>query len=131
MELDEPARALYTSVHELEYGCSLLRLFAKNKRTLLTAEDVVFHLNAPNGRVESDLDALVQSGLIRRIEVAGVTFFGRVTDSAQSRLVRDLLAWQDHWHARIAKMTHWIDGRPGAASAARNWDRDSDVRMAA
>ncbi len=131
-ELDEPTQTLYKYVHALDYGCSLLRLFVTQERTLLTAEDVAFHLNTQKEMVARDLDALVMFGLVRRSEIAGVIFFGWVADSAKSRLVRELFKWQDRWHARLDRIAHLVGDSSRRANKAvylQTRDNDSDILM--
>lgn len=109
-ELDEERRTLFLQVHQLQHGCALLHFMDENARTLMTAEDIAFHLRAPPEQVENDLRALADLGLIEQKEVGEFAIFGLVSDPSRRQLVDDLFAWQRRWIERLSRIARAIGG---------------------
>ena len=110
-ELDEHTRALFKQLGMLHCGIQLVRFLVENKHTLATVEGIAYHLNEPPAKVEVDIHALEKLGLVRQVDVDDLTLFGVTMDSSRRQLMRDLCAWQEHWHTRLARIGRAIDGK--------------------
>ncbi len=110
-ELEPRTRELFGKVRHLEYGCSILRFLNQRGNVLITLEDIAYHLEAKKSPIERDLYALVKLGLVARITVVGVVFFGLVEDVQVRCAVHDLYCWQDYWHARLSEIESIVNGR--------------------
>ena|SRR5690349_20199114 len=110
-ELGEHEQTLFEQICTFNCGIQLVRFLVENERTLATVEGIAYHLNEPPAEVESDLHALEKLGLARQVDVADLALFGMTMDSGRRRLMRDLCAWQEHWHTRLARIERAIDGK--------------------
>ncbi len=108
--LDENARALYQQVCVIAGACPLLRLLNSQANSVLTADDIAYHLKQPQAVVERNLYQLVEFGWVRRVVLPDCTWFGLTTDPQKRKIVQELFAWQDHWIARLEQMKHAING---------------------
>ncbi len=54
---------------------------------------------------------MIELGLARRVEVAGLTLFGITEDKEKRELMRSLCNWQDHWQARLARIGRVVRGK--------------------
>jgi len=110
-ELDEHTRALFKQLCMLNCGIQLVRFLVENKHTLATVAGIAYHLNEPPAKVQVDIHVLEKLGLVRQVAVDDLTLFGMTMDSSSRRLMRDLCAWQQHWHTRLARIGRAIDGK--------------------
>ncbi len=109
-EMPERTRELFEQVAELDGGVPLLRLLDSNPNTLKSLDDLAYNLHQPESTVANTLHALVNLGLVRWVNVAGLGFFGLTTDWNGRETVRQICAWQDRWHARLARLGRMVDG---------------------
>lgn len=109
-ELDARARGLFAQVSTLTCGCRLLRFLEANANKLMTVDDIAYHLIEPYTTVARALYALVDLGLAREVEAAGLFLYSVTADPVQRQLVCDLCAWQDRWHARLVGIERVING---------------------
>jgi hypothetical protein len=110
-ELDEHTRMLFKQLCTLNCGIQLVRFLVENKHTLTTVEGIAYHLNQAPAKVEGDIQELENLGLVRQVNVAGLTLFGVTMDSDRRQLVRDLCAWQERWQLRLVRIERAIDGK--------------------
>ena len=110
-ELDEHTRALFEQLCMLNCGIQLVRFLVENKHTLATVAGIAYYLNEPSAKVQVDIHVLEKLGLVRQVAVDDLTLFGMTMDSSRRRLMRDLCAWQQHWHTRLARIGRAIDGK--------------------
>ncbi len=110
-ELPRQVRNLVDEVNACEGGLTLLRLLDLNSKTLKTLDDIAKDLGQPQPTVEKSLYALLDAGLVRWVNLAGLVFFGITDDPERRELVRVLWDWQDRWHARLARIERVIDGK--------------------
>lgn len=104
-------RVLFGWVHMLADGFRLLRFLHLNANTLMTMEDIAYLLKQPLAAVERNLYAMVDFGLVRWTDVAGLAFFGLTTDLERRQVVRELYEWQNCWRARQARIGQVINGK--------------------
>lgn len=109
-ELDVRTRTLFKTVLSFENGLALLRFLAINEHTLLTLEDIAFNLKLPYASIERCLNAFMDMGLVKRIEVVGVVLFGLTDDDQVCKQIHDLVEWQERWQDRIARIAHVVEG---------------------
>ena len=109
--VEKRLRDLYDQLHTLEDGLPLLRFLHENANTLMTIEDIAYFLKRPYAALEASLYSMVDLGLTRSVDAAGVVFFGLTRDRERLQLVRDLFAWQDHWRARSTLMERVLEGK--------------------
>jgi hypothetical protein len=110
-ELDEHTRVLFKQLCTLNCGIQLVRFLVENKHTLTTVAGIAYHLNEPPAKVERDVHALENLGLVRQVDVADLALFGVTMDSDRQLLMRDLCAWQERWRVRLARIECAIDGK--------------------
>lgn len=110
-ELDEHTRALFKQLCMLNCGIQLVRFLVEHEHTLATVAGIAYHLNEPPAKVEVDIHALEKLGLARQVAVDDLALFGTTMDSGRRQLMRDLCAWQQHWHTRLARIGRAIDGK--------------------
>ena len=99
-------RELFDQVLALEIGFALLRFLDAHANSFKMVDDIAYHLKQSQETVEASLCALVGLGLVSRVDAAGMAFFGLTANPERRNLLRELCAWQDHWHARIARVEH-------------------------
>ncbi len=109
-ELGAGTKDLFAQVSSLECGCSLLRFLDQHANTLMTVDDIAYHLVEPRGKVACSLDKMIEMGLVRRVEAAGLALYGVTERSDRRRMMRGLCQWQDRWLARLAEIKRVIDG---------------------
>ena len=100
-DLSEKAKMLFAELCQFECSCLVLHFLHSYSTTLLTADDVAYHLSKPIEIVERDLNTLAQFHLVQTTRVAGVTFYHLTTEPSQLKLVHELCAWQDRWETRV------------------------------
>ncbi len=108
--LNERVRSLFFQVCMLDGGCALLRLLNSKRNSVMTADDIAYHLNQTQAVVERNLRKMVELGWVRRVDMADCTWFGLTTEPHRQEIVRELLAWQDRWVARLEEMKLVING---------------------
>ncbi|MGE5141345.1 MAG: hypothetical protein ACM3JD_17900 [Rudaea sp.] len=113
-DLEETERELFARVHRLAGGCALLGYLDDHPREMLSVDDLAFHAHEPAARVETTLRELIALGLLRRMDVSGMTFFGLVEAPAARRQVHELFNWQRGWHGRLARLENLVNGHSRA-----------------
>lgn len=108
--LDENVRVLYQQVCSIAGACPLLRLLNSQANSVLTSDDIAYHLKQPQAVVERNLRQLVELEWVRRVALADCTWFGLTTDSQKRKIVQELFAWQDRWSARLEQIKYAING---------------------
>lgn len=109
-DLDEEMRALVIELGKLEGGRALLRLLYSRKNSVLTAEDLAYHLAQSQPVVEQNLRKLVELGWARRVEVMDWSWYGLTADPQQREIVQALTAWEELWKKRLDEFQRMIDG---------------------
>ena len=107
-ELGEQTRSLFEQIRTFNSGMPIVHYLVDNEHTLATVEEIAFHLNEPATKVKSDIYALEKLDLVRQVDVADLALYGMTMDLGRRRLMRDLCAWQEHWHARLARIERAI-----------------------
>lgn len=110
-ELGTKPRELFDRVRGIDCGCALLRFLDANANSLITVDDIAYHLVETSVMVERGIYALLDLGLVRCVDVEGLVFFGITADSEQRQNVRELCDWQDRWHARLLKIERMVSGK--------------------
>ncbi len=110
-ELGAGTKDLFAQVSLFECGCPLLRFLDQNANTLMTIDDIAYHLVEPYGEVACSLDKMIEMGLVRRVEAAGLVLYGVGEEMDKRRLIHDLCQWQDRWLARLAEIERVINGK--------------------
>ncbi len=110
-ELEPRTRELFVTARSFKCGCSILRFLNQRGNLLMTVDDIAYHLKTSRVLVEQDLQALSKLGLVSRVSMVGVVFYGLTEDSELRRIVRDLCRWQDDWHARLSTIEGIINGK--------------------
>lgn len=108
-ELTENEQSVFNHVAALDCGCSLLAFLDANANTLSTSDALAFRLGEENESVELALEGLHQIGLVRRLDV-GPTLWGLAIDPEHRDITRTLVAWQNRWRVRLAKLDRVIHG---------------------
>ena len=109
-DLDAQVKDLLLEVSDLDLGLVLLRFMHANGRTHLSADDLAFHIGESPERVERDLGALVQLGLVEKLHISGVTLYSLTSHPSRQRAVRELTAWQDRWDERLTQVKYRLLG---------------------
>jgi DNA-binding HxlR family transcriptional regulator len=110
-ELEPRAKELFFKARGLKCGCPILRFLNQRGSLLMTVDDIAYNLGICKSLVEHDLQALVKLGLVSRVSVVGVVFFGLTEDPGMRRAVRDLCSWQDRWHQRLSEIESVVNGQ--------------------
>ncbi len=117
-ELEGKTRQCFDRLCGLEGGLALIRFLHQRANTLLTADDIAYHLSLyPYAVVARNLQALAEMGLVRRVRAGNVVLFGLTEDSKKRELVRALYVWQDRWLARVNSLEQVIRGQASDAAA--------------
>ncbi len=103
-------RQLFAEISAVDGGWALLRFLDQNTNTLMTLEDIAFRLGESRGTIEKAACLMVELGLMRSVQAAGIGLFGITETPDKRRLVHALCSWQDHWHARLAGIERVIGG---------------------
>lgn len=122
-ELGAGTKDLFAKVSSLECGCSLLRFLDRHENTLMTIDDIAYHLVEPHSKVARSLDEMIDMRLVRRVEAAGFVLYGITEEPDRRRLVHGLCQWQDRWLARLAEIERVINGEIASPSVGRTNDR--------
>ena len=109
-DLSENAKRLFGELSRFQCSLLILHFLHSNAATLLTADDVAYHVGKPIAVIEIDLAALAQRGLVQATTVAGVTFYRYTTNPSQQELAQELCTWQDRWENRIHAIVRLIWG---------------------
>ncbi len=109
--LDESVQALFRQLCGLDGGSRLLRFLHANSNSVLTVDDIAYHLKQTPSTVECNLHKLVELGWARRLDLPGLTWFGLTADPQKRKIVRELFAWQEHWNARLERIRLAIEGQ--------------------
>jgi hypothetical protein len=107
-ELEPRSRELFFKARRLKCGCSLLRFLNQRGNVLMTVEDIAYNLGTSRALVERDLQTLSRLGLVSRVSVVGVVFFGLTEDPEMRRAVCGLCRWQ---HQRLSEIQGIINGQ--------------------
>ncbi len=110
-ELGTRARELFAQIRAFDCGCMLLRFLEAHAHRLMTIDDIAYHLVEPDAVVEKSLYGMIDLGLTRRVNLAGLTLFGFTKDKEKEQLVRGLCAWQDRWQARLVRLERVVGGK--------------------
>ena len=116
-DLGEAERELFVQVHRLPGGCALLGYLDDHPREMLTVDDLAFHSQEPAARLEGTIRELIALGLLRRMDVSGMAFFGLVDTAAARRQVHELFNWQRGWHGRLARLENIVNGHTRPSNA--------------
>ncbi len=117
-ELGTSMKDLFAEVSSLEGGCSLLRFLDQHANTLMTIDDIAYHLVEPHARVARSLNKMIDLGLVKRVEAAGLVLYGVTDEPDNRRLMHSLCLWQDRWHARLLEIERLINGGTTLLDAA-------------
>ncbi len=90
-------RELYLAVRKLEGGAALVRFLNSRKNSVLTIDDIAYHLQQAEPVVEHNLSSLVELGWARRIDSRELCWYGLARDPQRQRIVQALVAWEDQW----------------------------------
>lgn len=116
-DLGTGMRQLFARISALDGGWVLLRFLDQNSNTLMTLEDIAFRLGQSSSTIEKAVCLMVELGLMRSVQAAGLTLFGITENMDNRRLVHALCSWQDHWHARLAGIARVINGETISSQA--------------
>src|SRR5512138_459545 len=75
-DLGTGMRPLHTQISALDGGWVLLRFLDQNSNTLMTLEDIAFRLGESSSTIERAACPMVELGLMRSVQAAGITLFG-------------------------------------------------------
>ncbi len=117
-ELGAGTKDLFAQVSLFECGCSLLRFLDQHANTLMTIDDIAYHLVEPYEEVACSLEKMIEMGLVRRVEAAGLVLYGVSQEMDERRLIHDLCQWQDRWLARLAEIERVINGKSMSLDAS-------------
>lgn len=109
-DLSDNAQGLFAELSRFPSCLLILHFLHSNATTLLTADDVAYHVGQSITAAEKDLNKLAQLELVQATTVAGVTFYRFTTNPMQQKLAQELCTWQDRWEARIRDIVHLIWG---------------------
>lgn len=104
-------RDVFDRICSLDCGWPLLIFLNDNPNVLMTDDDFAYLVDEQAPMVQSNLYAMIDLGLIRQIEVAGITLFGMTRNPEMRQVVRDLCAWQNQWRKRLAQIDQLINGK--------------------
>ncbi len=111
-ELESKTRQCFDRLCGLEGGLALVRFLHQRANTLLTADDIAYHLRLyPYAAVARSLRALAEMGLVRSVRAGNVLLFGLTEDPKKRELVHALYVWQDRWLARVNSLEQVIRGQ--------------------
>ena len=108
--LDDKERELFVQVHRFNRGCAIMGYLDAHPNELLTMDDLSFHLQESTWVLEPGVRGLAALGLLRRMDVQDMTFFGLTEETATRRKVHELFNWQRGWHTRLARVENLVDG---------------------
>ncbi len=111
-ELEGKTRQCFDRLCGLEGGLALIRFLHQRANTLLTADDIAYHLRLyPYAAVARSLQALAEMGLVRHVRAGNLVLFGLTEDPKKRELVHALYVWQDRWLARVDSLQQVIKGQ--------------------
>jgi hypothetical protein len=118
-ELDEHAKALFAQVSAIECGCAIVKFLQTAGDSFSMTDGIAFRLNRSCAVIESGLNALEKLGVVRRMNLDDLTFWGMAADPEVRQLARDLAAWQTRWSTCLERVAQAISGpmamEPGRA----------------
>ncbi len=117
-ELGAGMKDLFAEASSLDGGCPLLRFLDQHANTLMTIEDVAYHLVEPQAKVARALDKMIDLGLVRRVDAAGIVLYGVTELPEKRRLMHNLCEWQDRWRTRLEEIERLINGERRLGDAA-------------
>ncbi len=117
-ELGTSMKDLFAQVSSLEGGCSLLRFLDQHANTVMTIDDISYHLVEPHAKVARSLGKMIDLGLVKRVEAAGLELYGVTEQPEKRRLMHNLCLWQDRWLARLEEIERLINGDRTSLDAA-------------
>lgn len=121
-ELDANEQCLFGLVRTLDGGLLLFHFLFENVRALRTADDIAFHLKQSVDKVQSNLERLNQFDLVRKLQVAGLTWYGITVDDKKLKQALNLCAWQNRWSVRLEQLHHGIHGKTTLTNPIRRAD---------
>lgn len=125
-DLSENAKRLFDELSQFESCLLILHFLNSNAATMLTADDIAYHVSKPIKDIQHDLDVLTQVYLVETTYVTGVTFYHFTKNPVQRRLAQELCAWQDRWETRIRNIAQYIWGiEPSMTYVAQPFSSDS------
>ncbi len=101
---------LFAQASSLDGGCALLRFLDQHANTLMTSEDIAYHLVEPQAKVSDALDRMINLGLVRRVNAAGLVWYGVTEQPDKRRLMHNLCEWQSRWRTRLDEIERLING---------------------
>ncbi len=104
-------RDAFERICALDCGWPLLLFLDENPNVLMTDDDFAYLVDEQASVVQGNLYAMVDLGLARQLQVAGITLFGMTRDPEARQVIRELCAWQNQWRARLAQIDRLINGR--------------------
>ncbi len=110
-ELDEEERELLICVHRLGNGCAILGYMDEHPNELLTLDDLAFHIRESRRQLEPSVRELLALRLLRRKDLADMTFYGLAEAPAIRSHVHELFNWQRGWHTRLARIENMVSGQ--------------------
>jgi hypothetical protein len=108
-ELNEDEQMVFNCVAALDSGCSLLAYLDANATTLSSSNALALRLGEDAESVQQALKEMYQLGLVRQLDI-GPTLWGLTTEPEQRELAHNLVAWQNRWQFRLAKLDRVIHG---------------------
>lgn len=100
-DLSDSAKKLFAELCQFKCCLLILHFLRSNAATLLTADDIAYHLEKPVATIEQDLAKLVQLNLAQTTQVTGIMFYRFTIIPAQQKLAQEVCSWQDRWETRI------------------------------
>lgn len=110
LEVSQPSRLVDHQLDDLVQIClaepscgKLLHFLAEKPSTLMTLPDITACLGRPCREIETGLRVLEKSGLLRKLSVGGLTFYGLSDDAHIRRLTERFRSWcaeqRQRWRA--------------------------------
>ncbi len=108
--LDDEERELFIQVHRLSGGCGIMGYLDAHPSEMLTLDDLAFHLHESPWVLDPGVRGLAALGLLRRMDVQDMIFFGLTEERASRAQIHELFNWQRDWHTRLARVENLVDG---------------------
>jgi len=109
-DLGGDARDLYGKLGALRCGHLIFRLFVARENTFWTVDDIAYYICQSSTGVTRDLESLVELGVARRVDAAGVSLYGVTDDPTLQSAMHDLFNWQVRWQTRLQRINRMILG---------------------
>ncbi len=110
-ELEPQARELFAQLRRLDSSYLIMRFLWRHINTLMTLEDIAYEIGKREDIVAHTLEELSNLGLARKVDAAGVRFFGVTSDPELRQAMRDLWRWHDRWDQRLAELERMLKGQ--------------------